>query len=172
MPIILAVLAALGGAIWWWVRSNPRDALSIADDAVTVVRNAPRKIAFRRQTREHPVEGIDDARLAVTTIALAFLRLDGLPTRDDTQRLNIALRRVLQLSAQETEEMEALGNWLQEQCGSAPETIRRVARRLYKIDGAKSWEALSDVLEKAVGDTVSERQADAIGDLRLALKLR
>lgn len=27
--------------------------------------NAPRKMAFRRQTREHPVEGIDDARLAL-----------------------------------------------------------------------------------------------------------
>jgi len=172
MPILLAILAALGGAIWWWIRANPRDALSLADDAVTIARNAPRKIAFRRQTRAHPVEGIDDARLAVTTIALAFLQLDDLPTREDRQRLNVALRRIFQLSAEEAEEMEVLGNWLKDQCGGAASAITRVARRLYKIDGNKSWGELTDALEKAVGDTISARQEEAIAELRIALKVR
>ena len=69
MPILIVVVLALGGALWWWIRSNPRDALSLADDALTLVRNAPRRIAFRRQTKEHAVEGIDDPRLAIATIA-------------------------------------------------------------------------------------------------------
>lgn len=97
MPILIGILTLVGGAIWWWVRSNPRDALSIADDAVTIARNAPRKIAFRRQTKEHPVEGIDDPRLAVATIAQAFIGLSALPTKEDRAGLSLALRNVTRL---------------------------------------------------------------------------
>ncbi|WP_071796117.1 hypothetical protein [Natronohydrobacter thiooxidans] len=172
MHILIAIMAAIGGVIWWWVRANPRDALSVADDAITVVRNAPRKIAFRRQTKEHPVEGIDDTRLAIASIALAFVHLDDLPTRDDLQRLTLVLRKTFKLSAEETEEMEVLGKWIQTQCGGASETISRVGRRLYKIDGSTSWGALSDVLQQLVGDELTPRQHDVLTDLRLALKIR
>lgn len=172
MHILIAILAAIGGAIWWWARANPRDALSVADDAITIARNAPRKIAFRRQTKEHPVEGIDDTRLAIATIALAFLHLDDLPTRDDLQRLTLVLRKSFRLSAEDAEGMEVLGKWLQTQCGGASETISRVGRRLYKFDGSKSWDALQDVLQQLVGDQVTSRQSDALADLRLILKIR
>ena len=36
MPIVILLLSAIGGAIWWWVRSNPREALNVAADAVTM----------------------------------------------------------------------------------------------------------------------------------------
>ncbi|MCY4180377.1 MAG: hypothetical protein OXD48_08910 [Litoreibacter sp.] len=111
MPVLIAILAAIGGLIWWWVRSNPRDALSIADDALTTARNAPRKIAFRRQTKEHPVQGVDDPRLAVATIAQAFIGLDDRPTKDDYDRLNVVLRKHYRLSAEDAEEMDALARF-------------------------------------------------------------
>lgn len=172
MHILIAILAAVGGAIWWWIRANPRDALSVADDAVTLVRNAPRKIAFRRQTREHPVEGVDDTRLAITAIALAFLNLDDLPTRDDLQRLTLVLRKHFKLSAEEAEEMEVLAKWLQTQCGGAAECVSRVGRRLYKIDGSQSWDELTEVMQQALGEDLSPRQRDALEDLRVILKIR
>ena len=172
MPVIITILVAVCGAIWWWMRNNPRDALSVADDAVTVMRNAPRKIAFRRQTREHPVEGIDDTRLAITAIAMALLQLDDLPTRDDRQRLNMAIRKIFRLSSEEADEMEVLGKWLQEQCGGASQTISRIGRRLYKIDGANSWGELTKVLAAVVGQEISPRQEEAIQDLRNTFRLR
>ena len=64
LPIVILILTAIGGAIWWWARNNPREALRVASDAATTLKNAPRRIAFRRQTQEHPVEGIDDLRVA------------------------------------------------------------------------------------------------------------
>lgn len=173
MPIIIAILTLVGGAIWWWVRSNPRDALSIADDAVTIARNAPRKIAFRRQTKEHPVQGVDDPRLAVATIAQAFLSLDDLPAKEDRQRLHVALRQRYRLSAEEAEEMETLSRFLIQQCQGERETISRVSRRLYKIDGDQSWDELTQMLSAAAGpDGLSDGQRDAIGDLRIAMKIR
>ncbi|MDR7123555.1 hypothetical protein [Pseudotabrizicola sp. 4114] len=172
MPFLIALLAAAGGIIWWWIRSNPRDALSLADDAITVVRNAPRKIAFRRQAQEHAVEGIDDARLAVATIAEAFLHLDDLPTKEARHRLHEALRRLYSLSPEQAEEMDVLARWLQDQCGSPSAAISRVGRRLFKIDADKSWGELTEALGAASGDTMSARQEEAIADLRIAFRRR
>ena len=73
MPFIIMILGAIGGAIWWWVRSNPREALHVAEDAATTIKNAPRRLAFRKQTNAHPVECVDDPRSAIGAIAQAFM---------------------------------------------------------------------------------------------------
>lgn len=173
MPIVIAILVLVGGAIWFWIRNNPRDALSVADDAITIARNAPRKIAFRRQTKEHPVQGVDDPRLAVATIAQAFLSLDDLPMKEDRQRLHVALRQRYQLSAEDAEEMDTLSRFLIQQCQGEREAISRVSRRLFKIDGDASWDDLTAMLTSAAGeDGLSDGQRDAIGDLRVAMKIR
>lgn len=172
MPIVIAILAALAGAIWWWARNNPRDALNVADDVVTIARNAPRKIAFRRQMNAHPVEGIDDPRLAVAAIANAFIALDDLPTRDARNHLFVILRKTYRLDEETAEEMQSLGQWLLEQCGGPSETMSRVGRRLYKIDGDASYDILQDVLGELAGEELSTRQQDALVDLRTALHRR
>lgn len=170
MPIVIMILTAIGGAIWWWARNNPGDVLSVADDAVTTVRNAPRKLAFRRQTKEHPVEGIDDPRIAVCGIAQAFIELDDLPTKEQRDKLHLDLRSKLRVSEEEAEELETLGRWLVAQCNGAEAAVSRLARRLYKIDGAASWDQLQDILMDLAQDDLSASQVSAIGDLKTALK--
>ncbi|MEM9427231.1 MAG: hypothetical protein AAGA06_11070 [Pseudomonadota bacterium] len=170
MPILILILTAVGGAIWWWMRSNPREALDMAADAATTVRNAPRKLAFRRQTQEHPVEGIDDPRIALCGIAQAFIELDDLPTKDQRDQLHVDLRRKLRVTEEESEELETLGRWLVTQCNGAEAAIPRLARRLYKIDGAASWNQLQDILMGLAQDELSASQVSAIGELKTALK--
>ena len=169
MHIIIGILVAIGGAIWWWARRNPGDALNVADDVVTIARNAPRKIAFNRQLKAHPVEGIDDARLAVAAIANAFISLDDLPTSDARQKLYVTLRKTYRVDEDTAEELQSLAQWLQEQCGGAAETMSRVGRRLYKIDQGASWGDLQDVLGAVTGENLSERQVEAVTDLRRAM---
>ncbi|MEM7642476.1 MAG: hypothetical protein AAF366_08095 [Pseudomonadota bacterium] len=172
MPILLAILAAIGGAIWWWARSNPRDALGAADDAVTIARNAPRKMAFRRQTKEHPVEGIDDPVLAMVAIGHAFIRLDGLPAREDQARLQNMSRIIWRLDPSEAEETGALAAWLVDQCGSASAAVARLGRRLWKIDEGASWPQLERLLAALAEGGFSEGQDGAIGDLKVALHMK
>jgi hypothetical protein len=116
MPILILILSVAGGALWFWVRNNPRDAFHAAQDAATVLKNAPRKLAFRKQTNSHPVEGIDDPRIAICAIAQSFIELDNLPTQEQRQRLHVNLRAKLRCSEDEAEEMEVLGRWLMTQC--------------------------------------------------------
>ncbi|WP_106746266.1 hypothetical protein [Yoonia maritima] len=168
MPIIILVLTSLGAALWWWVRQNPGDAIDTAVDVATTVRNAPRKLAFRKQTNAHPVEGIDDARIAICAIAQAFIELDDLPTKDQRDTLKILLRTKLRCSAGEAEEMEILGRWLQNQCNNPEAAIVRLARRLRKIDGDASWDLLHDILGELVDVELSNNQISAIEDIKRA----
>jgi len=170
MPIILLILTAIGGAIWWWVRNNPRDAIHAAQDVVTTVRNAPRKLAFRRQMNAHPVEGIDDPRIAICAIAQAFIELDDLPTKDQRQHLHLMLRTKLRCDEAEAEEMEVLGRWLLTQSNGPKPAIPRLGRRLNKIEGDASWGLLQDILAELVEGDLSSAQTDAIDDIRLAFR--
>lgn len=172
MAYIVLILSALGGALWFWVRQNPGDAVHVAQDAVTVARNAPRKLAFRRQHNAHPVEGIDDARIAVCALAQAFIELDDLPTAEQRQRLATMLRTEMRTTAAEAEEMEVLGRWLIGQCQTADAAVSRLSRRLFKIDGDASWATLNRMLTGLVGDTLSTAQADAVTDMKRALHIR
>lgn len=170
MPFVILILTAIGGAIWFWVRNNPRDALHTAQDVVTTVRNAPRKLAFRRQTAAHPVEGIDDPRIAICALGQAFIELDDLPTKEQRDRLALNLRTKLRCDADEAEEMEVLGRWLVSQCNGATEAVPRLSRRLAKLDDGRSWDDLQDFLGELAGDGLSESQASAITDMKLAFR--
>jgi hypothetical protein len=170
MPIIMLILSVVGGALWFWVRSNPRDAIDTAADIATTVRNAPRRLAFRKQTNAHPVEGVDDPNIAICAIAQAFIELDDLPTIEQRQKLHVQLRVRLRTDEALTEEMEVLGRWLVTQCGGAKPAITRLGRRLFKLDGGTSWTVLQDLLPELVDDGLSADQIDAVDELKRALR--
>lgn len=172
MPIIMLILTALGGALWFWVRNNPRDAIHAAQDAVTTVRNAPRKLAFRKQTNAHPVEGIDDPRIAICAIGQSFIELDDLPTADQRKKMHVQLRSVVGCTDEEADEMEILGRWLMNQCKGPEQAITRLGRRLYKIDGTASWDKLQELLTSLTEKNLSSAQVDSIAELKRAFHLR
>ncbi len=170
MHIVILVLGALGSALWWWARQNPGEAIDTARDVVTTARNAPRKMAFRKQTNAHPVEGIDDPRIAICAISQAFIELDDLPTKDQREKLHLLLRTKLRCSEEEAQEMEVLGRWLQSQCQDPKSAITRLARRMRKIDGDASWDLLQDMLGELVDGELSGYQVSAIEDIKLAFR--
>lgn len=170
MPFIILILSAVGGAIWWWIRNNPRDAIHAAKDVATTLKNAPRRLAFRRQTNAHPVEGIDDPRIAIAAIAQAFVELDDLPTKEQRDMVDVILRSKLRCTEDEAEEMATLSRWLIDQCKGPSQAITRISRRLYKIDGNASWDLLQGILSGLVVGDLSQRQIDGVGDIQMALR--
>lgn len=168
----MLILAAVGGAIWWWVRNNPREALNTAQDVATTLKNAPRKLAFRSVANAHPVEGIDDERIAICAIAQSFIELDDLPTSEQRQQLHVLLRSKLRCSEEEAQEMEVLGRWLMTQCNGPDGAVGRLGRRLRKIDSGTSWDRLQEVLMPLAGDALSRSQIEAIADLKTALRVK
>ena len=142
-----------------------------SQDAATTLRNAPRRLAFRKQSNKHPVEGIDDPKIAICAIAQSFLELNDLPTSEQRHHLHVLLRSKLRCAEEEAKEMLVLGRWLMTQCKSAEAAIPRLAHRLYKIDDGHSWDLLHDLLDRLVPHDLTSAQLNAIDDLRRAFRL-
>lgn len=173
MPLLIALLGIAGAAYFWAQRArNARDMLGEVGDMANDVRLAARRFGFSRKMDVHPVESIEDPRLAIASIATAFIELDDLPTADQRKLLLVQLRSRLRADEEEAVEMEVLGRWFMNECGGAEPAITRVSRKLYKLGGAQQLDPLLDILKGAVPGDLSHRQQDAVDDIHRALRPR
>lgn len=173
MPVLIALLGIIGAAYFWAQRArNARDMLGEVGDMANDVRLAARRFGFTRKMNVHPVENIEDPRLAIATIASAFIELDDLPTAEQRKLLAVQLRSKLRANAEEAEEMEVLGRWFMSECGGAEPAIARVSRKLYKLSGGEQTETLMSVLKGSVTESLTDRQRDALEDITRALRVR
>lgn len=174
MPVLIA-LVGVALAVYFFVY-RARDASHIASDVLDMandVRLAARRLGFRAQANVHPVESIEDPNVAVTAIALAFIELDDLPTQEQRGRLVAELEEEMDLSRTDAEEMQVLGRWLVAECGSATAAVSRLARKLHRLRGRDAFEPLLAVLDGvAAGGPLSDRQRDALDDIRRAFRVR
>jgi len=83
-------------------------------------------------------------------------------------RMDVALRKHLQLDAENAQEIAVLGRWLVEESGGPTQGFERLARKLRKLDAGDSFDrlmaVLSDIADAADGPP-SARQSDALADL-------
>lgn len=173
MPFLIALVGIIGAVYYWSNRTrNTRDVAGEVMDMANDVRLAARRFGFKRQSNLHPVESIEDPRLAIASIATCFIELDGLPTEEDRKRLSIQLRSRLRADADEAQEMEVLGRWFMAECGGADPAISRLSRKLYKLGGAEQMEPLIDILKRAVVSDLSDKQRDALDDIQRAMRIR
>lgn len=173
MPFLIALLGIVGAAFYWTNRArNTRDMAGEVLDMANDVRLAARRFGFKRQSNIHPVESIQDPRLAIAAIAAAFIELDDLPTAEDRKRLMVHLRSTLRADAQEAEEMEVLGRWFMTECGGPAPATARLSRKLYKLGGSEQLPPLIEVLKGSVIGDLSDKQRDALDDIQRALRVR
>lgn len=175
MPIILALISAAAVAYFWMNRA--RNAADLAGDLVNAandVRLAARRFGFKRRANIHPVEAIEDADVAVGALAVAFLELDDLPTADQRTVLEDSLAKTLALPTKDASELAVLGHWFVTECGTPSQAVARISRKLYKLNGADSFEPLVQVLGDiaGAGNGLSESQKDALEDVKRAFRIR
>ncbi|WP_371223021.1 hypothetical protein [Roseovarius sp. 2305UL8-3] len=175
MHIIIAAIGLLTAIYVLFIRT--RNAGHVAADLTDMandVRLAARRFGFKRQTNIHPVETIEDPKLAVGAIATAFLELDDLPTREQRDALQYALRDTYDLGHQPAEEMTILGHWFVSECGGAEQAVTRLARKLYKLDGANSFDPLLSILNttmSAGSGALNRAQGSALDEVKRAFRI-
>lgn len=175
MPFILALLSAAAVAYFWFNRA--RNAADLAGDlanAANDVRLAARRFGFKRRANIHPVESIEDPDVAVAALTAAFLELDDLPTAEQRAALESGLARSLALPQKDAAELTVLGHWFVGECGTPGQAVARISRKLFKLNGADSFEPLMDVLGAvaAAGSGLSYNQKDALEDVKRAFHIR
>jgi hypothetical protein len=143
-------------------------------DMANDVRLAARRFGFTRKMNVHPVESIEDPRLAIATIANAFIELDDLPTSDTRAALDVNLRKHLRVGAEESREIAILGHWFVENCNGATAAIPRLSKRLHTLDKGANFGTLMEVIQgtlKSADKTLSQRQSEALHDIKLAFRI-
>lgn len=169
MHILLAVLAVVGGAVYWLYRA--RNAADMAGEIADMGRDAigaARQWNFKRRTNVHPVDSIDEPRLAAGALAVALVELGGLQTTEGRAALSSALRNDLTLTGAEAEELMVLAPWLIQSCGAAERAVPRLARRLRKLDGAALLDPALAAMKAAMigGDAaLTDAQRTALVDV-------
>lgn len=172
MHIALGAIALLTAVYLLVIRARSaaemtHELLGVADD----VRAAARRLGFRRTKAVHPVDGIEDANTAAATVAMAYLELHGLPTEETSHKLLRSLQQRLEVPMKMAQELMILGRWLVNECQGPQPAIARASRRLYRLTGGNPGPLL-DVIGDISEEPLTDRQKDALDDIRTAFRLR
>jgi uncharacterized tellurite resistance protein B-like protein len=87
MQILMALIALLGGAVfWWWRIKAVSEAASEVQDVAGRAWGKYKRAKFRRKAEAAPVEAVEDPVAAAVVMMLAVAKIDG-PMTDRTDAL-------------------------------------------------------------------------------------
>ena len=174
MPVLIAIAGLLVGALIWYNRIKAAGyAAGELKDAANDVRLAARRFGFKRKANVHPIDTLDDARLAAAGIVAATVQMDGLWDQSMSDAMVQQAQSVFGTDLGEAEEIVIFARWIADQGKNPHETVRRLARRLKKLAGI---EALEDTVQmiaavsKRGGKELSENAKDSIATVERVLK--
>ncbi len=176
MPVLLAILALAGAALFWMnrARNAAHVASEVADMAETVL-GAARRFGFRRKADRHPVDSIEDKKVAIGGLATAFMELSGLPTTEEKKALVVGLQSSLDLSHADAEEMTILGHWFVNCCNGPQPAVARLARQVNRLAGAEGLTTSMEVIQRiaeAGGGVLSPQQGEALDEIKRVFRIK
>ncbi|MEL6210371.1 MAG: TerB family tellurite resistance protein [Pseudomonadota bacterium] len=170
MPIILMLLGLLAaGLVWYWRLKMAREAGGELLEAAGNVRSAVRRFGYRRKSNKHPVDCVEDARLAASGIMAAVAGMDGPLSRSEIDAIAIEARAVFKTSPEEADEIAAFGRWIAGQCVSPDDAVRRltkVTRRLAGVEAGPDLIAMTERVAIADGAEMTDGQQSAVAMIR------
>lgn len=175
MHIIAGILASAVGIYFFFIRT--RNAVHIADDIADMTQTAmgaARRFGFRRRANVHPVESIEDPKLAVAGLATAYAQLDDLPSQETQNALMTGLQSTLDVTKSDAEELMALGQWFVNECKGPDAAVTRLARKLARLDGPQGLVNTMEVdghVASAKGATPSEKQSEGLSEIKRIFKV-
>lgn len=175
MHILIGILGIAAAVYFFVIRA--RSAAHVAHDVVDMandVRAAARRFGFKRKTNVHPVETIEDPNLAIAAIATAFVEMDDLPTKEQRDALDRALRERLGIDGATSQEATILGHWFVSECHGPETAVPRLSRKLFKLNGKDGFEPLLSVVNASVvsgSGTLNQKQREALEDIRRAFRV-
>jgi hypothetical protein len=156
-----------------WARNAANVATDLVDMAQDVM-GAARRFGFRRKANTHPVDSLEDTKVAMAALGISFLEQGGLPSKEQQATLQRALQQTYDMSEADAAEALILGRWLMSQCGGPDPAVARISRKLRKLAGLESLQPLMSVLQAVASknqDGLQARQTDALGTIARSFKL-
>ncbi len=166
MPYLIAILAAVGGVVYWMTRVRTTgNAAAGMLDAAADIQAAARRLNFRRRSNIHPADSIDDPRLAAAGVVAAVGEMAGPLTSAQLAAFDAGCRATFGVTADDARDIVAFGRWIVGQCGSPDEAARRLTRTVFALAGASAGPdllAMSRRIVGADGASPTDRQTEAL----------
>lgn len=173
MQILFALLAVIAVIAYILVRgrgaSGPaRDILDVGEGSRA---GGARRDGFQKANGRHPVENVDDARVAAAGLMTALARLDGELTKPQIDAIRVECRAAFRVPQTEADDIAAYGRWLAGQSQDPDDAIRRLSQKLRELASDEAQRDMIGMLERvaATEDGVSEDQRAAIDRVRRTL---
>ena len=169
VAMILAAAAAIG--LWMYRAERASDAARTVLDMAGDAKAAARRFGYRRRTKSHPLDDIDDPRLSAAGMLVSIAKLDGDLSREQIDRITRECVETFEVDAAEGADMTAFGRWLAQQ-GEPEEVMRRLARGLRDKMTPEQHESLYAMFARVAsieGGAPSERQTLAFDVVKRTL---
>lgn len=155
MPILIALLAIIGG-VWFWIQRARQAGRAVEDIAGLVgdAASAARRFSYRRRANEHPAEGIDDHRVAGAGLLFLAAADEGPVTQAEETEILRQLQSGYGVLLDEARELLTLARWLADPSRGPDEMARLLVRRYAQLGAPRDVEILAGMLTSvgAVGD--------------------
>jgi uncharacterized tellurite resistance protein B-like protein len=153
MHILLAIVAILGGAaFWWWRIKAIGDAASEVTDVAGRAWGKYKRHKFRKKVEDSPLEAVDDAVAAAVVMMLTVAKTDGpMSARADTLIRAITAE---DLGADDVTELMTFTTWVATHADDANNISRRYA---------KLWASALDISERRGFVDMVQRVAEVDG---------
>ncbi|WP_150525055.1 TerB family tellurite resistance protein [Roseibium sediminis] len=152
MHILFAVLGVLAAVGFWYYRlQNAASGVKAISEAALDIQAAARRFGFRQRANLHPVDSIEDARTAATTLLVLVATDDGsLSVREEDAILQ-QVSEVFGASKAEATELFQFSRWLSEQSKNPDDMARRLIKRTLHLGGPDTLPDLKRMVA-AVGE--------------------
>lgn len=128
--ILFALAGLVACALYWvWLRALCIQAGEIAG-ATDEVQVAAFRVDYRCKAGVHPVDTIEDPRIAGAAILIALAEVEGRTDPLEQQSILREARRLFATDAEETDAIVAVAAWIVAQCGGAQGAMGRLPHRL------------------------------------------
>ncbi len=138
MTWLLAIPIALIGAFIWLYRIHTA---GLEDDGSVNgpddVRIAAVRLGYMGSSGIHPIECIEDERIAAAGIVLAVAERDGAVSKQEIMVATSALAGAFELEDEEAEMLATLAHWIAAQCTPASASALRLSQRLRSLSGTR-----------------------------------
>ncbi len=149
MPVLIAIAGLLVGALIWYNRMKQAGHIAgELKDAANDVRLAARRFGFKRRSNVHPIDALDDARLAAAGIVAATAQMDSLWDQSMSDAMVQQAQSVFNVALDEAEETVVFARWIADQGSNPHEAVRWMTKRLKALAGR---DAMADTVQMIRG---------------------
>ncbi len=172
MQILAALIGLIGViAIWQWRVRAARDAGNQIAEGVHDIRLAVRRLMHEKKYNRHPVDSVEDPRLAAAGVIVAVATMDAPISQREIEALRKAARETFEVTDREALDIVSFGRWIAGQCETNGEAVRRLSRVVQQRAGAEAAPDLIRIVTEvatADGNELGEQETDALDTVRRA----